>query len=423
MKKYIFFLLLLPAFGGAELDVKIHAESAILMNADTGAIIFEKKPHTPLYPASITKIATALYALELLGEDLDKTTTATREAVASITEKERERTNFTANPHWIEVGGTHIGLKAGEVMSYRDLLYGMMLVSGNDAANTIAGGLGEGSIDTFMNGMNEYLQKIGCKNTHFVCAHGHHHPKHITTAYDMALIGKEAMKHPVFKQIVSSQNYVRPETNKQKAITLAQGNKLVKKGSNFYYDKATGIKTGHGSYAKDTLVASASKNGRNLIAVLLKSEQRRHNFEDAVKLFEAAFNQPKLSQTLVHAGAQKYTLQLPGSSSNLKTYTTEGFKHEFYQGEKPELHVWLKWDKNLSLPFEKDQKIGELAIQGTDKKIVKRIPLFAESAVQLSWKEKVRRFFAFEGSGIEYLIAGLLLLLLVLVPYLFFRRR
>ncbi len=413
--KYIYSLLFLFLFAplSAELDIRINSDAAILINADTGAIIYEKNSREPHYPASITKVATALYALDCCGDQLTKEIEAQRSSVASVTERQRKNSDYTINPHWIEVGGSHIGIKTGERLPFETLLYGMMLASGNDAANVIAQHVGQGSIDRFMDGLNQYLTKIGCQNTNFVCAHGHHHPNHITTAYDMSIITRKAMQNPTFRKIVSTEKYRRPETNKQNPVTLVQTNKLIRKGSQYYYDKAIGIKTGHGSPAQDTLVAAALDNGRTLIAVLMHANERRFIFEDAVRLFDTAFKQPKLAKTIVEPGPQKYTLKLARASGPIQTYSDESYRVEYHKGEELGLEAWLTWDKQLTLPVKKGQLVGELVLKNQNREVIKRVSLYARKDVDQSFSERVKRFFRLRAPVKEYVVAFVAFFVLV----------
>jgi len=413
MQKLIFtFLFLASASLHGDLDVSVYSDAAILMNADTGAIIYEKNAYETYYPASITKIATALYAIEKGGVGMDEMITASRSAVASVTTRQRHSSNYTINPHWIEVGGSHIGIKSGEKLPFEALLYGLLLSSGNDAANVIAERVGDGSIDRFMHEMNLYLQSLGCHKTHFVCAHGHHHPDHVTTAYDMALIAQRGLKNPIFREIVRTEKYRRPETNKQNPITLVQTNKLIRKGSQFYYDKAIGIKTGHGSYAKDTLVAAAEFHGRTLIAVLLKADERRHIFEDAIRLFEAAFSKPKMAMTIAKAGPQKYSLKLPKRSKAVRTYTHKPLVFEYSQGEESGVKAFVTWEKNLSLPIEKGQKVGEIVLQNSRSRAMQKVNLYsAEYVAESLWSDFKRAFN--EYSPYSYVILTLILVIII----------
>jgi len=413
MKSYLalFFLIVsVPLFG--DLNVTLHSDAAILINADTGAIIYEKNAHDSHYPASITKVATALYALEKQGGRMDEVVTANRSSVASVTERQRHNSNYSINPHWIEVGGSHIGIKAGEKLPFEALLYGLLLASGNDAANVIAQHVGQGSIDRFVDGMNQYVSRLGCKNTHFVCVHGHHHPDHVTTAYDMSLIAQKAMKNSQFRKIVVTEKFRRPETNKQNPVTLVQTNKLIRKGSQFYYDKAIGIKTGHGSHAKDTLVAAAEYQGRTLIAVMLHANKRRHIFEDATQLFDAAFKQPKMAMTVAEAGPQKYSIKIPGASRPVRTYIDEPLRFEYHRGEESGVKAWITWEEGLTLPVQKGQKVGEVVLGRDNHHVLMKADLkSAEQVAQSLWEDIKRSYQEF--TPYSHIFLGLLIFWIV----------
>src|SRR3989304_627075 len=150
---------------GKQLNVEVSAKSAILINADTGAPLFEKNAHLPCYPASITKVATALYTLEKKSSYLDEVVTAPLDAIATVSPVAR-RQSGKPPAYRLEFGGTHIGIKAGEELSLRVLLYGLMLPSGNDAANVISHHV-SGSIPTFMEEMNSFIRAKGCNETVF----------------------------------------------------------------------------------------------------------------------------------------------------------------------------------------------------------------------------------------------------------------
>ncbi|EKE08412.1 MAG: hypothetical protein ACD_17C00181G0006, partial [uncultured bacterium] len=154
------------------------AASAILMNADTGALLFEKHAHVPSYPASITKIGTTLYILDQEVQ-LDQVCVVSTESL-----KRRPSTDWEKYPpYWLDKDGTTMGLKIGEALTVEALLHGLLMVSGNDAANVLAENIGSGSVPQFIERVNEYLRKIGCKNTQFSNPHGLTHPDHWTTAY------------------------------------------------------------------------------------------------------------------------------------------------------------------------------------------------------------------------------------------------
>jgi len=372
------------------LNLTVNAESAILMNADTGAILYQKNAHKPLHPASITKVATAAYALHAAGDRLDKTITADQEALVSIAEDVKRRSNYSQPAYWLVPGGSHIGIKKGEQLKMRDLLMGMLIASGNDASNVIAQDIG-GTIPQFVENMNNYIKSLGCKKTTFYNPHGLHHPKHVSTAYDMALITREVLKQPSFCEAVSSIRYTRPKTNKQESTVLVQTNKLIKPGKHFY-TKAIGVKTGYTSQAQNTFVAAATHEDRTLIAVLLKSKEREDIFKDATKLFEAAFNQPKVQRTLLKAGPQKYALEHQGAANPIKTYISEDFVLEYYPAEEPNVKGLLYWDA-ITFPVVKDQQVGELRVQTDAGLTLRSVPLLAQEQVKSTWGYWLKSFF------------------------------
>lgn len=364
------------------MDIK--ADSAILINADTGMILFAKDPYKPMFPASVTKIATALYVLKLKENELDTILTVNQEAVASITPETKRKSNYTLPAYWLETDGTHIGLKVGEEMAVEDLLAGMLISSGNDAANVLAQHVG-GTIPEFMDQLNVFLKdEVGCQKTHFNNPHGLHHPEHQTTAYDLALMAQAGLKNPIFCQIVAQPRFLRPKTNKQAAATLLQGNRLVRPGK-LYYSKAIGIKTGYHSKAKNTFVGAARFNGRTLIIVLLGYAERQQLFQDAIKLFDTAFNQPKVHHVLLKAGVQKFALDLPHAKTSLQTYTAEDLCLDYYSAEDPKAKCLLYWN-TVELPVQKGQKVGELQlVAALDGKVLKSMPLLARESVHYQW--------------------------------------
>jgi D-alanyl-D-alanine carboxypeptidase (penicillin-binding protein 5/6) len=384
--RYFFWFFVLLAFhqslDAEGLSISVNAEAAILMNAENGTILYEKNAHTIHFPASITKIATAAYALKKKGGQLDTIVVAEQESIASISPEAKRRSNYTMPPYWVEQGSNHMGIKKGEELTLRDLLYGMMVTSANDAANVIAQHVG-GTIPNFMTEVNAWLKEIGCEDTYFCNPHGLHHPKHQTTAYDMALMTREALKDPMFRQLVSTVRYTRPKTNKQESTTLVQSNRLLKPGPH-YYPKAIGVKTGGTTMALRTFVAAAKQDDRTLISVVLRTKERFDIFTDTIKMFETAFNQPKVQRILLKAGPQKFALEFPGASIPVKTYIKDNLAIDYYPAEEPIMKCLLIWEK-LKLPIVKDQRVGELSVEGSQGEIIKKVPLYAAEDVRPTW--------------------------------------
>ncbi len=251
------------------------ASSAILIEADSGKVIFEKAPDTPMYPASTTKILTVWLALTL-GQP-DQIITVSQEAVNLAPDESSAK------------------LAAGEEVALIDLCYAAMLPSGNDAANAIAEGLG-GSRENFVNLMNSAAYSLGCTNTHFVNANGLHDDLHFTTARDMAILSRVAMQNETVREIVASPSHILPRDNIYRSRTIENRNHFVampenKDRQSRYYEGSTGIKTGTTTAAGNCLVASATRDGINLIAVVFNATSDGSRYADARKLMDYGFSQ------------------------------------------------------------------------------------------------------------------------------------
>lgn len=370
-----------------QLKLHVNAEAAILMNAKTGAILYEKHARKIMYPASVTKIATTLLALKLKGNQLDEWVSIDQEAIAATTEEAKIRSNYTLPAYWLVPGGSHINLVKDETISLRDLLYGTMLMSGNDAANAIAIHI-SGTVPNFMAEVNAYLKKIGCKNTNYLNPHGLFHPKHHTTAYDLAIMTIEALKIPAFCEIFATVRHPRAKTNKQEETTFVQSNKLLRNGK-FFYPKALGGKTGHLAKAGNTFVAAARQNDRTLIAVLLKAKERNEMFSDTIKMFEAAFNQQKVKRTLLRRGPQTFSLQLEGAEAPIKTYIKKDAAISYYPAEETKVKCLLYWE-DLGLPVKKDCQVGLLKMQAPNGLELLTVPLYAQETINATWLYRLR---------------------------------
>lgn len=231
---------------------QVQAETAIVMEASTGAILYSKNMDETRYPASITKIMTTLLAIENCSLD--------------------EQVTFSENAIWgIERDSSHIGIKIGEVLTMEQCLYGMMLASANEVCIAVAEHIA-GSVDAFAEMMNEKAAELGCTNTHFVNANGLHDDNHYTTAHDMALISQAALQNETFRQITGSTYYIVPTTNltPDEERWLNNHHKMLLDGQ-YHYDGCIGGKTGYTSIAGNTLVTFAERDGIQLICVVMKN--------------------------------------------------------------------------------------------------------------------------------------------------------
>ena len=248
----------------------ISADAGILMDAETGQVLYEKNMHKKEYPASITKIMTILLGVE--SNRTQENIVMSRNAVFSIPRD-----------------SAHIALDEGEEIQLEDALYGAMLPSANEACNGIAEHL-SGSVSEFAKLMNQRAVSAGAQNTHFANPNGLHDPNHQTTAYDMAMITRDALKNPDFRKIFGTTSYQIPPTNKQSEIRYLWTTHRMLKESEFYYEKAIGGKTGYTTEALNTLVTVANNGDRELIVVLLRNHSGRSNYNDTKALFEYGFN-------------------------------------------------------------------------------------------------------------------------------------
>lgn len=264
-------------------DVSVNADSAILIEKSTGKVIFEKNADKKQFPASITKILTALIVIEEC--ELTDEVTVSSNAVLSV-----------------PAGSSIAYLKAGEKFTVEQLLYAMLVPSGNDAANALAEHV-SGSTSEFAKKMNQKAKELGVTNSNFITVNGLHNDEHYTTARDMCIITQEAIKHDIFNTICATAKYTMPSTDIYKQTGDNPRNYentnllLIDKSNNSnsknnYYEFATGIKTGYTNQAKNTLVASAKKNNMELICVLLNvsANETTSKYYDATTLFEYGFN-------------------------------------------------------------------------------------------------------------------------------------
>ncbi len=385
----VLLILVLPfSICADELKVRTFAKSAILMNADSGAILYQKNADDLAFPASLTKVGTAGY---LLSEErsMDEVIVAPRECLRIISPKTKRNNNY-AKPYYIlETDGTHFSLRQGEQLTFESLFYGLMVASGNDAANVLAHHI-SGSIDQFMEELNEYLKKIGCKSTHFTNPHGLHIPTHRTTARDLAIMARCSLKNPFFRKATSTVKYERPTTNKQSSMILTPRSKLLKEGV-FYYPKVTGMKTGYTSAAGYNLFAVAKKNDRELIAILLGGKNSNERYQDAIRLFDAAFSEVKISRQLFCKGDMKFQKEVVGGVKTLVAHVSRDVSIEYFPSEEPQIFTKLVWNK-LHAPIAKNDIVGKVCVFDETHKLLREVEIEAASDVQAKVMKRIKNF-------------------------------
>ena len=255
-------------------NLKIYSEAAILIEKTTGKILYEKNAYEKKYPASTTKILTAILVIE--NSDLNEKATASSYAINSI-----------------KSGYSIADIQVGESFTIEELLSVMLLQSANEAANILAEHV-SGSIEEFTKLMNQKAKEIGCRNTNFVNANGAHNENHYSTAYDMAKIASYCMKNEIFTRIASKMECSLPTTEKwQEERKFYNTNNLMDSTSRYYYPYCTGLKSGFTTPAKNCLVATSNKNGFELISVILHAETTEEGLSarylDTINLFNLYF--------------------------------------------------------------------------------------------------------------------------------------
>lgn len=272
---------LLPSAASAE-EVGTSAAACVIIDAESGRILLSHNAESPLPMASTTKVMTALLAIE--GGNLDAPVTCSRSAFG--------------------VPGTSIYLAEGETLTLREMLYGLMLASGNDAATAIAEHIG-GTVEEFCRMMTARAAELGCRSTVFLTPHGLPCEGHYTTAHDLALIAREAMRYPVFREIVGTSRATIPWEGRNYDRVLNNKNKLLTT-----YEGATGIKTGYTKKAGRCLVFGAERNGMEIIGAVLNCPDW---FNEAARLMDLAFERYE-AVTMLTAG--DLTATLPVSYSD-----------------------------------------------------------------------------------------------------------
>ncbi len=274
MKKTISVLLIILIFCGTlQLNANaISAKAAVVINGDTGEILYSHNSDMRLPMASTTKIMSALLLCEM-GGDLSRTIVTT--------------------PEMVTVEGSSMGLLAGDTVSLRDLLYGMLLPSGNDAANTTAIVIG-GSVDAFVGLMNNRAAQMGLHNTHFCTPSGLDADGHYTTAYELALIAREALKNETFAEAAAAKSATLNYGNPPYRRTLTNHNKLLK-----MYDDVVGVKTGFTKKSGRCLVSAARKDGKYVIAVTLNDG---NDWADHRTLLDSGLSSIEVTECTVDSG-------------------------------------------------------------------------------------------------------------------------
>ena len=382
----------------------IVAETAILMDAASGEILYEKNADQKMYPASITKLMTILLALEH-GKLTDKITFS-HDAVYSI-----------------EPGSAHIAIQEGETLTLEQVLRAIILRSANEASNGVAEYV-DGSIEAFAKHMTERAKELGCKNTSFLNANGLHNENHYTTAYDMALIAKELLKHEEYRSMMSETYYEIPPTNKQPEVRYLHGqHQMLNENSLYYYKDAIGGKTGFTSEALNTLVTYAERDGMELIAVVMKCNGAEH-YTDTAALFDygfANYESAKILSAADHTFTVKVTETYKDKAVERGTITVspaEDVYHTLPKGtDISDITVEKNLPESIKAPITAGQTIGTLNIS-LHGEVLKTVDLVSQDTIAGLTDAEKEELDASSLTGILKKVgigAGIVILILVLL--------
>lgn len=339
---------------------EVSAQSAVVLTADTGTVLFEKDGHTPRPVASTTKIMTALLALEAAQEQGDPLVDITQEMVA--------------------VEGSSMGLQAGDSISLTGLAAGMLLASGNDAANAAALYL-DGSLESFAARMNQRAAALGMEDTHFVTPSGLDGEDaqglgHLSTAYDMALLARAALEDQAFRQLCSSPSLAVEFAEPVKRVTYTNHNKLLTQ-----YQGCVGVKTGFTKEAGRCLVSAAERDGALLIAVTLNAP---NDWQDHTALLDYGFSQMEPYQ--LAGGDVRLTVPVVGSPVEVVSLRgSNGGEVTLPLGQGAQVERVVRVPKFLYAPVEAGEQVGEICwyLEG---QLLGSAPLTAAGAAPLQEK-------------------------------------
>ena len=404
---------LLP-FAAALDDQNIRAKSSILADPETGQVFYERAADERAFPASTTKIMTALLVLKYC--ELDETETCLEEDMD------------------LEPGSTLAGIKVGETLTIHDLLYCLLLPSGNEAANMLARHVA-GSVDNFVWMMNQEAIVLGCTGTHFANPHGLHDENHYTTARDLYRIASEAMKDETFAEVVRTAIKTLQETNMQKERQVLSTNQLIlRRADPWYYKDCKGIKTGTTTPAGACLVSAAEKNGGMLISVLLGCDKDdytggvRPNFTETKRLFEWGFSN-FASQTLMEPDKTIATVDvaLSTETDKLSVKTAEGLTAVVpIDLDVDDLTFTYDLPESVRAPISANEKIGSVIISYGNT-VYGEIDLIALNSISMSnvlyYKDKLDNFFQSTLFRVTVFVLIVFFAFCVVLRMMFTRRR
>lgn len=358
--------LAMPAYLQAE-PVDVKAESYVLMDADSGKVLLAKNEHNKMDPASMTKLMTLILAVEDF-------------YAGKVVLKDK----VVASENAWKMGGSQIYLEPGEEMTFEDMLIAIAVGSANDACVAVAEHL-EGTEKNFVARMNDEAKKMGLKNTHFANSHGLTADNHYTTAYDMAVIARYALRYPKLLEYSAIKEY----NLRQGEFKLFNTNKLL-----WWYEGADGFKTGYTDKAKFCLTSTAKRNGLRLIAVVMASPQKHDNFRDSMQLLNYGFARYSF-KTFFSKGSVCGTVKVgKGISDMVEVIAEENVGTITEKGQEKTITAEKNLFDYVNAPVTEGQKLGEMKVYKNGE-LVKTVNLIAANDVpRTSLIKEILRMFA-----------------------------
>ena len=374
MKRFFLLCLCAAALCVPVRALDLNAPSAVLMEKETGTILYARDEHTPREPASVTKIMTLLLTMEAI----DSGALSYDDYV-------------TGSAHASSMGGSQIWLREGEQMTVRDLLKAVCVVSGNDAAVALGEHLA-GSEDAFVEKMNARAAELGMNDTHFVNACGLPADGHVSSAHDIALMSRELiLHHPDIRQFTT----IWMDSLRGGASMLVNTNKLIR-----FYDGATGLKTGSTSSAGYNVSATAERNGMELIAVVMKGKTSDERFADARALLDYGF----ATYTLATVTPDEALLPLPvelGERSAVQPVLTGDNTLLLEKSVASGLQKEVVLPECVPAPVAEGDRLGELRVTDANGETVAVLPILAgESVPHITWSHMFRNILKLAFCGI-----------------------
>lgn len=361
----------------------IHSKAAVCIDAKTGYTLFEKNAHGKYYPASTTKMLTALVAIEHI-DDFSKIVTVSDNAVNGI-----------------DPESSHIALQVGEKIPLEDLMYGMLLMSGNDCAVVIAEEV-SGSVEEFAKLMNAKAKELGCSDSHFTNPHGTFDKNHYTSPADLAKILRACSKNETFVEYSSTLHYVIPRTNKSKKRHMWNNHKCVANMSHYYEPVVCG-KSGYITRSKFNLATYAQKDDMELITVCMKAGRAGKVSKDSIKILQYYFDNYE-QVNLSSDEATPETLKFPGAG-NIDVRSEDNLTAVVPKGTNVQKITYkaVAYD-NMKLPIDEGSIIGE-AEALLNNKVIGSVPLIAQEDATPIWKS----FLIYAGFALALIIVFLII--------------